>query len=300
MKVEVKKVDEVKRELKFEVSKDKVSKALDEVYKDIAKVAKVKGFRKGKVPRNILEQRHGAAAQDEMLKKVIQEAYQEGVQKEQLAPLDYPDIQNVDYKDGCVTFTATLDIKPDVKIKDYEGIKVKRKSSKVTDEDIDKTLEYFKQGQAAGKDEKEVKIDDDFAKGLGYPSLKDFKESLSKQIEMDKDRQNKADVENQIVEALLKKAKLTTPESLVKKQLEYRIYEQKQRMEQQGMPKEEVDKKEEEMRKELADVVEKDVKVYLIFDKIAQEQNIEVGQNENLPAKVMEYLLKKAVWEESK
>ncbi len=300
MKVEVKKVNEVKRELRFAVPKERVSKTLDQVYRDIAKVAKIKGFRKGKVPRNILEQHHSSAAKDEMLKKVIQEVYQEGVVQEQLAPLDYPDIQDVNYKDGEVTFTATLDVKPEVKIKDYEGIKVKRKSSKVTDEDINKTLEYFKQGQGAGKDAKDVAIDDNFAKGLGYPSLDAFKDSLSRQIEMDKDRQNKADVENQIVEALLKKAKLTTPESLVKKQLEYRIHDQKQRMEQQGMPKEEVDKKEEEMRKELASVVEKDVKVYLIFDKIAQLESIEVGEGENLPAKVMEFLLKKAVWEEAK
>lgn len=297
MKVEVKKVNEVKRELKFEVPKERVSKALDAVYVDIAKVAKVKGFRKGKVPRKILEQHHGQAAKDEMLKKIVQEAYQEGVQQQDLAPLDYPEIQDVSYQNGEVKFTATLDIKPEVKIKDYVGIKVKRKSSKVTDEDINKTLEYFKQGQ--GKDE-DVTIDDSFAKGLGYPNLKDFKESLSRQIEMDKDRQNKADVENQIVDVLLKKAKLTTPESLVKKQLEYRLQDQMQRMKQQGMPEEEVNKKEDELRKELLPIVEKDVKVYLVFDKIAQEEKIEVGEGENLPSKVMEFLLKKAVWEEAK
>ncbi|MFT5387509.1 MAG: FKBP-type peptidyl-prolyl cis-trans isomerase (trigger factor) [Candidatus Omnitrophota bacterium] len=297
MKVEVKKVNEVKRELKFEVPQERVIKTFDEVYKDLAKVAKIKGFRKGKVPRQILEQRHGNEAKDEMLKKVIQDVYQEGVVQEKLAPLDYPNIEDVNYKDGVVTFTAKLDVKPEIKVKDYKGVKVKRKSSKVTDDDINKTLEYFKQGQG---DDKEVKIDDEFAKGLGYPTLEEFKSSLSRQIELDKDRQNKADVENQVVDHILKKTKVTIPESLVKKQLEYRIHEQKQRLQQQGIPQEEIDKKEEEMRKELKDPVEKDVKVYLIFDKIAQEEKIEVKENENLPAKVMEFLLKEAVWENEK
>ena len=82
----------------------------------------------------------------------------------------------------------------------------------MTDDEINKTLEYFKKGQGQEK-EKEVEINDAFAHGLGYPSLEEFKKSLSRQLESDKDRHNRADVENQIVEALLKKAKLTVPES---------------------------------------------------------------------------------------
>ena len=51
MKVEVKKIDSIKRELRFEVSKERVSKALEGVYLEIGKIAKVKGFRKGKIRR---------------------------------------------------------------------------------------------------------------------------------------------------------------------------------------------------------------------------------------------------------
>ncbi len=294
MKVEVKKVDALKRELNFEVPKERVAQTLDEVYQDLAKVAKVKGFRPGKVPRHILENEHAALAREETLKKIIPAVYREGIEQESISPIDLPEIENVEFKDGAVTFTAVIDIKPDVKINNYKGISVKRKSSQVTEEEINKTLEFFKKSQG---DDKEIALDDNFAKGLGYPSLDDFKQTLRRQMEMDKDRANRADIENQIVEALLKESKFPVPQSLVKKQLEHRLHHAKERLVSQGMPEEDVAKKETDIRKELQQTVEKDVKVYLIFDKIAQLEGIAVKENENLPAKVMEFLFKEARWE---
>lgn len=297
MLVEVKKIDKVKRELKFEVGKDRVSEVLDEVYKEIGKNAKVKGFRQGKVPRHILEARHGRLAQEEAIKKIIPQVYQDGIEKEKLQPVDSPEIENVSFKDGKIFFTATLDIRPDVQVKDYKGIKLSRKSAKVTDEEIDKTLEYFKQG--SGKD-KDVKIDDAFARGLGYPNLAEFRSSIARQMEIDKDKQNRADVENQLIDALIKKAKVEAPESLVKKQLDRRIHDIKHRMSHQGLPQEEIDKRCHEMKKDLQDAAQKDVKLYLILDKIAEMEGMAIDENENLGAKVMEFLMKEAQWEEAK
>jgi len=295
MKVEVKKVDAVKRELKFEIPKERVTQKFDEVYKELSKVVKVKGFRPGKIPRHILESQHSKTAQDEVFQKLIPEAYHEGIVQEKLMPLDMPEIVDVSFRAGIIMFTAKLDIKPEVKIDNYKGIKVKRKSSEVTDEEINKTLEYFKTGQGQGKD---VEINDAFAHGLGYPNLEDFKKSLSRQLELDKDRQNRFDVENQIVENLLKRGKLAVPQSLVNKQLEHRIEEEKKRLETQKLSTEEIGKKEKEMRKDLIGPIERDVKVYLILDKIAETEKIKVKEGENLPAKVMEFLLKEAKWEE--
>lgn len=295
MKISVKKIDALRREMKFEVPEDLVAEKLNSVYQELGRVAKVKGFRPGKVPRHVLEAEHSVLAREETVKKIIPEAYQEGLQQEDMSPLDLPEITNVDFKDGVIRFTAQFDIKPEIKIKNYKGIPIKRKSSKVTEEEINKTLEYFKQSQ--GRDDKAT-LDDGFVKGLGYPSLEAFKESLSRQMEIDKDRQNRLDIENQIVEVLFKEAKLIIPKSLVKKQLEYRLGEAKRRFESQGLPEEEIKKKEEEMREELKDVVEKDVKIYLVLDKIAQLEGITIGENENLPHKVMGFLLKEASWKD--
>ena len=297
MKVEVKKVDALKRELHFEVPKDRVTKAMDEVYDAIGKVAKIKGFRPGKAPRHVIVSTHAKAAQEETIKKLIPEAYHEGIEKEKLDPIDLPEIQDVNLKDGILTFTAKLDIRPEIKVKNYKKIKIQRKSSKVTDEDINKTLEILKKGQ--GQD-KEVAVDDAFARGLGFPNLEEFKQALTRQLEMDKDRQNRIDIENQLVDALLKETKFTVPQSMAQKQMDYRLYEARRHYKQHGMAEEEIKKKEVELREQLKDAVDRDVRVYLIFQEIAKEESIAAAQGENIMTKVMEFLLKEADWQEAK
>jgi trigger factor len=213
MKVTVKKLDALKREMRFEIPRERVTQKMEDVYKDLGRVAKVRGFRPGKVPRHILEAEYGVYAKEEMIKKLIPEMYQAGIDQENILPLDLPDIQDVQFKEGGLHFTATIDVKPEVEIENYRGIKVKRKSSQVSQEDVAKALEYFQQSQGRGEN---APLDDAFARGLGYPHLEDFKKSLTRQMEIDKDRSNRIDVENQIVDALIHSAKLTVPQALVK------------------------------------------------------------------------------------
>ncbi|MBF0478602.1 MAG: hypothetical protein HQL26_03880 [Candidatus Omnitrophica bacterium] len=298
MKVEVKKVDPTRRELNFEISKERVAKKMQEIYDDLAKAAKIKGFRQGKAPRNILESQYGNLAKEEVLKKLIPEVYQEAIENEKLIPIDMPDIEDVAFNDGKISFKASLDIRPEVTVKDYKGVKVTRKSAQVSDEDIQKTLEYFKQGQ--GKEKEEVVFDDSFANGLGFPNLEELKKSLRRQLELDKERQSRTDLENQVIEAVMKKAKLVVPQGLVKKQVERRAAEVKERLKKQGMSDTDIKKKEEDVLNDLKSAVEKDIRVYLTLEKIAEEEKIEVKQGENLPAKVVEFLLKEAKWEEAK
>jgi len=297
MKVEVKKVDALKREMKFEIPREKVSAAMDAVYTEIGKHAKIKGFRPGKVPRHILVTSHGQLAKDETIKKIIPQAYHDGVSQHQLNPIDLPEITEVNLKDGVLTFTATLDIRPEIKLGKYKGIDVERKKNDVTDEEIQKTLDFFKKGRGEG----EVAIDDNFAKGMGFPSLEEFKTALKRQLEFDKDRNNRMDIENQIVEELIKNAKLIVPQSLVKRQLYHRLNEALKRLKSQGLKDEELKAKAEELQKQLEPAVERDVKIYLILEEIAKLENITAAEaNENLPGKVIEFLLKEANWQEAK
>ena len=297
MKVDVKKVDATKRELTFEVSKERVTKKREEVFQELSKVAKIKGFRQGKVPRQVLESQYGAVAQEETVKKIIPEVYEEAIMKEKLSPIDLPEIVDVKFKDGGISFKAKFDIRPEANVKNYKGIKIKKKSSQVTDEELNKTLEIFQKGQ--GKD-KEVKIDDDFAKQMGFPGLEEFKNSLRRQMEFDKERHNRFAVEQDIVDAVLKNAQLAIPPSTVTKQLDYRIHELRHSLEKQGLKKEDIDKRIEEVRKDLKTTSERDLKIFFIFEKIAELENIVIDKNENMINKVMGFLLKEAQWEEER
>jgi len=293
MDVEIKKVDATQRELQFTIPRQRVLDKMEEVYKDIGKVAKVKGFRKGKIPRKVLESQFADTAREEVVKKLIPEVYQEGINQEQLQPIEMPSIDDVKFHEGEITFKAIFNIKPEVKIKDYKGIKLARKNSEATEEDINKTLDYFKQSQSKNK---EVPIDDDFAKGLGFPNMEEFRKTLSRQIAMDKDKQNRLDLENQIAETLLKKCKLSISQSLVDKQARHRLQEEKEKMKKQGIGQELIQKQEETLAKELPPKVEREIKIYLILDKIAELESITVAENENLAAKVIEFLFKEAEW----
>ena len=297
MKVEVKKVDALKREMRFEIPREKVSEAMDAVYTEIGKHAKIKGFRPGKVPRHILVTSHGQLAKDETIKKIIPQAYHDGVSQHQLNPIDLPEITEVNLKDGVLTFTATLDIRPEVKVSKYKGLVVERMKNEVSEEEVQKTLDFFKKGRT----DQEVTIDDNFAKGMGFPSLEDFKTALKRQLEFDRDRNNRMDIENQIVEELIKNAKLIVPQSLVKRQLDHRLNESLRRLKAQGLNDAELKKKEEELRTQLEPAVEREVRVYLILEEIGKLENITVAdQNESLPGKVMEFLLKEAAWKDPK
>ncbi len=297
MKVDVKKIDAITREMKFEIPPDRVARKLEEVYKELEKHAQIKGFRPGKAPRSVIESQHGDLAKEEVLKQIIPEAYQEAITKEKLHAIDMPEIANVVFKEGKISFTAKVEIKPEVTIKDYKGLVIKTTPAQATEEDINKTLDYFKKVKG---DDKEIVFDDNFAKGFGYPSLEKFKKSLALQIELDKDRQNKLNAENQVIDELIKNGKLTVPQTLVKRQIERRQEEIKERLKSQGAKEEDITKRLESMKGELNTAVERDVKAYLLLDKIAELENIEAKDNESLPGKVMEFLLKEAKWEEGK
>lgn len=294
MKLEVKKIDATRRELKFEVPKERVLKKTEEIYQEIGKSAKIKGFRPGKAPRHLLEAHHGKLAKEETLKQLIPEVYQEGLEREKINPVDLPEILDVSFKDGIIAFSAKLDIRPEVKIKNYKGIVVQRKSSIVSEDEIDKMLEFIKKGQG----DKEISLDDAFAHGLGFPALADFKLSLRRQMEIDRERQNRMDIENQVIEYLLKEVTLPVPQSIMNRQLEHRLEETQKRLHSQGIKEEEIRKKEDEMRKELRPLVEKDLKTYLIMEHIAKQENIQIPEGENLFKKVIEFLLREAKWEE--
>jgi FKBP-type peptidyl-prolyl cis-trans isomerase (trigger factor) len=109
------------------------------------------------------------------------------------------------------------------------------------------------------------------------------------------------DLENQIVEELIKNAKLVVPQSLVKRQLHHRLNDALKRLKSQGLNEEELKKKETEISQQLGPIVEREVKIYLILEEIGKLENITTTDpSDSLPAKVMEFLMKEATWQDPK
>lgn len=299
MKVAVKKINVLRREMIFEVPQERVNQKLEEVLKEMTKYAKIPGFRPGKAPKDMVKKTHEKTAKEEVLKSLIPEIYQEGLVSEKLDPIDFPAIDQIDMTQGGLKFRATIDLRPEVEVKDYKGIKLTKKSTEVTDEELEKTLSFFKKSR--GMDEK-AELNDEFAKTVGFPNLEDFKKAIKSNMEFDKQRQNRAETENQLIDELLKKAKLEVPESLVVRQTQGRMEDFYRRMKQYGSKEEDIKKRMQEQEKEIKEAAQKDVKLFLVLQKIAQIEKITAGEKaeETLATKVMEFLYKEAKWEENK
>ncbi|SDN57793.1 trigger factor [Alkalicoccus daliensis] len=128
--------------LTVEVDSKRVNKALDEAFKKVVKSVNVPGFRKGKVPRPIFEQRFGVEAlYQDALDILLPEAYGEAVEEAGIDPVDQPEIDLDDMaKNEPLTFRATVTVKPEVELGEYKGLEVEEETIEVTDEEVDEEI----------------------------------------------------------------------------------------------------------------------------------------------------------------
>lgn len=140
-------LEKLKNQVKFTVTltKEEWEEANQQAYLKNKGKYFIQGFRKGRVPRKVIEGIYGKGVFfEEAFNIAVPKYYSEILEKEQeVFPVDTPDIdlKEIDGKDGGVTFTATVTVKPEVKLADYKGIKVKKPEYNVTDEDVEKEIE---------------------------------------------------------------------------------------------------------------------------------------------------------------
>ena len=370
MKVEVKELEPCRRLLEIEVPAEVVQIRFDQFYAELGKTAKVPGFRSGKAPRNILEMRYQGHARDEVLKRLIPDSYREAMRSHSLAPVDLPEISEVKFeRDRPFSFKATVDIRPEVKLGNFKGLKVLKRKAEVRAEEVTKALVELQEASAqyvavearpvqmgdyvsvdlegfvgeasidkrndlwlavdkgsylAGVPEglvgarqgetkdinvtlpedfakkefakkkaafkvrvKEIKekrlppLDDELATSLGeFKSLDDLREAVKRDLGVRKDIECRTDVENQILDQLIKRSSFEVPGSLVRRQTERLVREAKARLLYQGLKREEIDSQEELLGKTLTSDALRQVKVAFILGEIADREKIEASDGD--------------------
>lgn len=147
MKTTVETIDPVTVKLTVEVEPARVKKAFDVAAKELAKQVSLPGFRPGKAPRKLLEQRfgQGAIAQAAM-EDSLSDYYAEALQAEDITPVAQPevDVETFDESEGC-TFTAQVEIRPEFEAPDHTGIQVAYPQWDVDDEAVDEQLEQLRE-----------------------------------------------------------------------------------------------------------------------------------------------------------
>ncbi|NGN68212.1 trigger factor [Streptomyces sp. A7024] len=147
MKSAVENLNPTRVRLTVEVPFEELKPSLDAAYKKINQQVTVPGFRKGKIPARVIDQRFGrGAVLEEAVNDALPKFYTEAVNEGDLNPLGQPEVDITDLKDNeTLTFTAEVDIRPAIEIPDYSGIEVEVDPIEVSDEDVDKAVEQLRE-----------------------------------------------------------------------------------------------------------------------------------------------------------
>lgn len=125
------------------VPTEEVNKGLDKAFKKVVKEINIPGFRKGKMPRPLFEQRFGVESlYQDALDFILPEAYGNAVEEAEINPVDRPEIDVTQMEKGKeLIFEATVTVEPEVELGDYKGLTIEKQDREVTDEEFDKALE---------------------------------------------------------------------------------------------------------------------------------------------------------------
>ncbi|HVE98773.1 MAG TPA: trigger factor, partial [Mycobacteriales bacterium] len=142
MKATLEPLGPTKVKLNVEVPFDELTPSLDSAYKRIARTVKVQGFRPGKVPPRILDQRVGrAAVLEEAIQEAIPQFYGAAVEEHKVAVVSRPEVELESFADGQpLVFTATVDVRPDIDLPAYDALPVTVDDVVVPDEEVDENL----------------------------------------------------------------------------------------------------------------------------------------------------------------
>ncbi|MFQ5532214.1 MAG: trigger factor [Candidatus Methylomirabilales bacterium] len=149
MKVNVEELSGSKRALLVEVSPEVVRPTVEGVCRKLGQRVSVPGFRRGKVPRDVLERRFKDEIREEVLQEIIPTTYRQAVEQSHLAPVDLPTVEEVSFQLGePLRYRAVVEVKPPLEIKDYKGVVVSRKKVEVTDEEVENHLKLLQEREA--------------------------------------------------------------------------------------------------------------------------------------------------------
>lgn len=290
--------------LTITVPGDVLAEKYEEAVKKVAHHVEIKGFRKGHAPRNLVIQKAGnGTVLQEMIDLVLPDTYYGALaDHKDVIPVAQPTIDVKEFKgldDGGtvpteMTYVAEADVMPDVEVGDYQKIKVKPKKApeKIDKKDVDGTIEEIKKAYG----------DDYLTKG-GFKDEEDMRQQVEDNIKQQKTFEAMTQTYDEIIEAVLKKAKVEVPETFTHNEIHRMERQVEMQAQMYGMTFEDWLKAEgkthEDIHKDWHEQAEKAAKVGLVLGKIAEAEGIDPTQNDS-SRQVMDKLYEYATGEKVK
>lgn len=152
MQVSVEATKGLERKMTVHVPAERVENEVDTRLRRLGRTAKVKGFRPGKVPFNVIRQQYGAQVREDVVQELLRETYGEALQQQKLRPAGAPAIDPVSTEQGAgLRYTATFEVYPEVELKKTEGLKIERQAAEVTDADVEAMIERMRKQRGEWK-----------------------------------------------------------------------------------------------------------------------------------------------------
>jgi trigger factor len=138
-----------KRELELEIPAENVTKATEKVARDLARVARVPGFRPGKAPVTLIRRRFAEDIQGEVVQSLVPEYLEKALDEKKLVPVTRPAVDKVDFKEGePLRFRAVFEVLPEFELGDYKNLAVNVDAIETGDEQVNKTIEDMRERAA--------------------------------------------------------------------------------------------------------------------------------------------------------
>ncbi|MGD9249679.1 MAG: trigger factor [Desulfobacterales bacterium] len=175
MNFKVEEQSAVKKKLIIEIPQEDVTKELDSAYKELKKNAKVKGFRPGKTPRNVLERLYGKDVRADVSSRLIQESFLQVLKESELNVVSMPHIDPPALEaDAPYAFTAEIEVRPELKPLTIDGFSLKKTLYRPTDDELEAQIQLLRKNLAkmVPIEEKRPVAEGDYAL-IDYEGLKD-------------------------------------------------------------------------------------------------------------------------------
>ncbi|MFV2032170.1 MAG: trigger factor [Gammaproteobacteria bacterium] len=145
MQVSIETLEGLERRMTVQVPSDTVAQAVEKKLRDLSKTVRIDGFRPGKVPLKVVQQKYGVPVRQEVIGDVIESSYREAITQEKVRPAGMPNIESIDSEGKEeVSYTATFEVYPEIDQLNLESIKIERKLAEVGDANLEAMLQKLR------------------------------------------------------------------------------------------------------------------------------------------------------------
>ena len=274
----------------------------EDVVREFQKEAVLAGFRKGKAPRAIVEQKFLEEIRQETVRRLTRQVFEQVTQERKLKPVGPFEVIKLDFDERQgLALEAQVEVEPEFQLAQYRGLPLKKPAGSVSAQELEQALAQLRESMAQlvpaaegnpeptpgiteGAPPQKVKqlpdLDDEFAKDAGFETLEALKQHLESKLREQKRQRQEHECEGQLCEELLGRHRLEVPPRLVAKQTERLSRDFQARLLLAGRAEEQAKEELAKYTEQLRTNAVRLVKLAFILDRIAEQEHLSVTQDE--------------------